>query len=270
MAGATDHDAEARRITDLYIKAVEQLGSDKAPVRLGGLYALERLAQDQIEQRQTIVNVICAYLRMPYTLPGDDPALVGDHQERLQEREVRLAAQRILCTHLLPGVDFDDRIETFWEKIDLDLTGASLIDMRLTDCCIRDATFRDATFIGDAAFRGAVFNGDAVFSKATFTDTARFSEVTFNSGARFKDTTFANHAWSAGPSSPETLCSAEPPSLATCYSARPSSQAPPGSARSSCRTPDASAPPHRHHGLPSPERSSHGRRPLRWSSSSHH
>ena len=42
----TDRDATERRITELYTKAVEQLGNDKAPVRLGGLYALERLAQD--------------------------------------------------------------------------------------------------------------------------------------------------------------------------------------------------------------------------------
>ena len=63
----TDHDATERRITELYTKAVEQLGNDKAPVRLGGLYALERLAQDKPAHRQTIVNVICAYLRMPFS-----------------------------------------------------------------------------------------------------------------------------------------------------------------------------------------------------------
>src|SRR5262249_33582048 len=65
---------------ELYTKAVEQLGSDKAPVRLGGLYALERLAQDNSAHRQTIVNVICAYLRMPFSpmeptsgpVPGQD------------------------------------------------------------------------------------------------------------------------------------------------------------------------------------------------------
>ena len=62
----TDLDATERRITELYTKAVEQLGNDKAPVRLGGLYALERLAQDNPAQRSTIVNVICAYLRMPF------------------------------------------------------------------------------------------------------------------------------------------------------------------------------------------------------------
>src|SRR5689334_8845292 len=77
----TDRDATERRITELYTKAVEQLGSEKAPVRLGGLYALERLAQDNPTQRQTIVNVICAYLRMPFPAgaPATRPASdVGD------------------------------------------------------------------------------------------------------------------------------------------------------------------------------------------------
>ena len=71
----TDLDATERRITELYTKAVEQLGNDKAPVRLGGLYALERLAQDNPPHRQTIVNVICAYLRMPFspTAPTSKP-----------------------------------------------------------------------------------------------------------------------------------------------------------------------------------------------------
>ena len=71
----TDHDATERRITELYTKAVEQLGSEKAPGRLGGLYALERLAQDNRDQRPTIVNVICAYVRMPFppTAPTGRP-----------------------------------------------------------------------------------------------------------------------------------------------------------------------------------------------------
>jgi hypothetical protein len=55
-------DATERRVTELYTKAADQLGSDKAPVRLAGLYALERLAQATPGQRQTVVNVLCAYL----------------------------------------------------------------------------------------------------------------------------------------------------------------------------------------------------------------
>ena len=60
---------------ELYAKAVEQLGHEKAPVRLGALYSLERLAEDKPERRQIIVDVICAYLRMPFspTAPATKP-----------------------------------------------------------------------------------------------------------------------------------------------------------------------------------------------------
>lgn len=78
------HDASERRITDLYSKGADQLGSDKAAVRLAGLYALERLGQDTPTMRLTIVQVLCAYLRMP--------AVAGD-----QEVEVRRTAPRISC-----------------------------------------------------------------------------------------------------------------------------------------------------------------------------
>lgn len=69
VAAAAERDAAEQRITELYTRAVDQLGGEKAPVRLGGLHALERLAQKNPDQRQTIVDVICAYLRMPYTPP---------------------------------------------------------------------------------------------------------------------------------------------------------------------------------------------------------
>ena len=47
----TDRDATERRITEPCTRAVEQLGSDKAPVWLGGLYALGRLARSGIRTR---------------------------------------------------------------------------------------------------------------------------------------------------------------------------------------------------------------------------
>jgi hypothetical protein len=33
-------------VTDRYTKAIEQLGSDRLDVRIGGIYALERVARD--------------------------------------------------------------------------------------------------------------------------------------------------------------------------------------------------------------------------------
>lgn len=79
---------------------------------MAGLYALERLAQDNLDRRtlrQTVVDVLCAYLRMPYTLPGKPPEADADtetrtrHENRVQEREVRLTAQCILARHLHQG-----------------------------------------------------------------------------------------------------------------------------------------------------------------------
>ena len=94
----SDRDATERRITELYTKAVEQLGNDKAPVRLGGLYALERLAQDNPAHRQTIVNVICAYLRMPFspTAPTSkpEPEATEDPGEPAAETETRTDCAR--------------------------------------------------------------------------------------------------------------------------------------------------------------------------------
>jgi hypothetical protein len=198
VAAATKADAEARRITDLYTKAVEQLGSEKAPVRLGGLYALERLAQDHVEQRQTIVNVLCAYLRMPYTLPGAQPAEDADdsvlaaYRERVQEREVRLAAQRLIADHLRPGPGPTGPVDTFWADIHIDLTQATLINFDFYECTVRTAYFGSTTFDGNANFRS--FTGHALFGWAIFTAPANFKAAKFTGHADFASVTFASPA----------------------------------------------------------------------------
>src|SRR5659263_101419 len=60
-------------LTDRYTKAVEQLGSDKIEVRLGGIYALERLMRDSSTDQPTIVEVLAAYIRQH--APLSHPAL---------------------------------------------------------------------------------------------------------------------------------------------------------------------------------------------------
>jgi uncharacterized protein YjbI with pentapeptide repeats len=171
------------------------------PVRLGGLYALRRLAQDNPGQRQTIVDVVCAYLRMHYDLPGTPPDQDAtretrkDYQDAVQEKQVRLTAQRILATHLRPGEDPDHPAATFWPDTSLDLTGATLIDFDLTHCRPDTARFDKATFTGVAGFAGATFTGVAGFRGATFTGVAGFDEATFTDVARFDEATFAGDAW---------------------------------------------------------------------------
>ncbi|GHG30074.1 hypothetical protein GCM10017567_57400 [Amycolatopsis bullii] len=195
----TESDATEKNVTELYTKAADQLGSEQAPVRLAGLYALERLAHNNPGQRQSIVNVICAYLRMPFTPPDPKPPAatedtqLKEHQGRVQEQEVRLAAQRILVQHHQPEVR-----RTFWTDIDLDLTNAHLIGFTLDRCRVRKASFDGATFAGDAWFREATFTGEAWFVGATFTRDAWFDGVTFTGDAWFGDATFTRDAWFDG------------------------------------------------------------------------
>jgi ribosomal protein L29 len=55
--------AKEGQITDRYTKAVEQLSSGKRDVRLGAIYALERIAADSKKDRPTIVAVLAAFTR---------------------------------------------------------------------------------------------------------------------------------------------------------------------------------------------------------------
>ncbi|MEO3860983.1 pentapeptide repeat-containing protein [Acrocarpospora sp. B8E8] len=200
VATATEHDAAERRITDLYVKAVDQLGNDKAAVRLGGLYALERLGQNSPGHRQTVVDVICAYLRMPFTPPAESPEHDDLEHSRSEELQVRLTAQRVLAAHLRDEIYKGQRDEgavpeTFWPGIDIDLTGACLVDFFLGDCRVGVVTCHDARFVGEticrglicdlAFFQGATFGGHTDFRGASFTYNARFSYARFATDVRF-------------------------------------------------------------------------------------
>ncbi len=61
---------EQGQITERFTRAIEQLGSDKLEIRLGGIYALERIAGDSLAMETspgrdyaTIMEVLTAYVR---------------------------------------------------------------------------------------------------------------------------------------------------------------------------------------------------------------
>jgi Pentapeptide repeats (8 copies) len=63
MATRTYRLTQQGQITERYTKAIEQLGSDKLDVRLGGIYALERIAKDSKRDQPTVVEVLSAFVR---------------------------------------------------------------------------------------------------------------------------------------------------------------------------------------------------------------
>ncbi|RDI35360.1 pentapeptide repeat-containing protein [Lentzea flaviverrucosa] len=220
----TQDDARARRVTELYTKAADQLGSDKAPVRLAGLYALERLGQDNPDQRPTIASLWCAYLRMPYIPPPSTAAtsalpsagvtrpLLRDpcrrigmrprdpnaatpgpkvaHAEAVLERDVRLSVQRLLAKHLRPNPDdSSEPHRDYWPEIlNLDLTEATLIDLDFSGCTLSAIRMERATFIGDVRFDRATLTGGAMLGGAAL------AGATFTGRASFIETTFVGGA----------------------------------------------------------------------------
>ncbi|MEV5717898.1 pentapeptide repeat-containing protein [Amycolatopsis mediterranei] len=202
-------DAVERRITELYTKAADQLGAEKTPIRLAGLYALERLAQNTPDQRQTIVNLLCAYLRLPYALPtgprlppwsslrapgsSEDAADSTDGHASDQELEVRATAQRILADHLYPGGSPVPRPE-FWPGITLNLTGALLCHFDFRGCRVGNVRFGGARFAGWTRFEDVEFTGYAIFGGSEFHRSANFKGARFHGSALFRGAVFHNGA----------------------------------------------------------------------------
>ena len=164
--------ADDEQLTQRYSTAAEKLGHEKAAVRLAGVIAMARLADDWSKQRQQCIDVLCAYLRMPTEQDGD-----------LSERQVRATIVRTIAAHLR-----EDSASS-WAIHDFDFRGAAL----------HDANFSGATFSGKTTFSGATFTGKfAIFDKATFTGNfTSFSEATFSGKiTSFSEATFSGNVTS--------------------------------------------------------------------------
>lgn len=162
------------------------------------MYALANLADDWEQQRQQCVDVLCAYLRLPWdpehdprrpaisetveTIPGrrDNTRNITTYGYPNQpgEIEVRRTILRVIADHLRP---VDPTRRPPWSELALDLTGATLPDLDFTNTILPTrTTFSAATFSGHAGFDGATFSGHAGFGRVTFSGDAGFAGVTFS------------------------------------------------------------------------------------------
>ncbi|MEU6778575.1 pentapeptide repeat-containing protein [Nonomuraea angiospora] len=172
------HRAEQREATklhnDRFATAAGQLGHDSPAVRLAGVHALAGLADDAPtrELRQTCIDVLCAYLRMPYTPhPGKD-APEADRLAFAGMREVRHTVIRLITAHLRENAPVS------WRGHDLDFTGV----------VFDGGDFSHAAFTGgEVSFDAATFTrGMVLFFKTAFAGaTVSFNSATFNGGRVF-------------------------------------------------------------------------------------
>ena len=143
-------------MTDRYTKAIEQPGSDKLDVRMGGVYALERVARDSARDHPTVMEVLTAFIREysweQWPLPGPD----GAKPKRLARPDVRAAVtvvgrrngKRDIRPIDLAGANLDDANLAGADLDDANLAGADLHQANLREALLVRANLHQANLLG--------------------------------------------------------------------------------------------------------------------------
>lgn len=150
--------ADADALSKRYQEAASQLGHEKAAVRLAGVYAMARLADDWPDERQTCVDVLCAYLRLPWLNPEPND----------QDFQVRATILSTIDRHVKDGYTGQS-----WSGLRFDFSGAT----------IRNMLIQEGTFAGEAIFDEAKFVGFENFlSEMTFAGRVSFFRADVQGG----------------------------------------------------------------------------------------
>lgn len=190
------HELESDKEADeRFARAVELLGNEADQVRVGALHVLAGLANSTPRYKQTVLDVLCAYLRRPFIHPSytrrvDAPDQVHVHEpsdaaQADRERQVRFTAQRLI-TDLLPWGHNPDR-----RAYHLALTGASVEHFRLEGRRIGRLTARLTQFYGTTRLSEVHASKPALFTGAVFLGRVELREAQFEGGISFQETAFS-------------------------------------------------------------------------------
>ena len=208
QAKASQQQAETSQrglLNERYQKGAEMLGSEVLSVRMGGIYALQRLAEDEPEQYHVqIMRLFCAFVRHPTKEKEGNAGPDGTERKPNRIREdVQAALTAIrnrrygsyggiaialekkehfrlsLTSANLTDADLIAADLTGADLADADLNRANLISANLTDANLTDANLTDAN-LADAYLTAAILTGailtDANLTGANLTG-ADFSEA---------------------------------------------------------------------------------------------
>ena len=141
-------------VTERFTKAVEQLGKEQRAVRLGAIYALERIAMDSPRDRGTIVETLAAYMReLAHWPPVNEKGepLESDALEKEKARNrVRPpidigAALDVICRLLPTGDPMRDKTDLRHTDLrGLDAPGINLSHTRLDEANMSEAILNGA------------------------------------------------------------------------------------------------------------------------------
>ena len=187
---------EQGQITERFTRAIDQLGSDKLEICLGGIYALERIASDSPERDYsrdygTVMEVLTAYVRenapWPSRLSKGLSETVSASNESVEQaaspnprrpaadiqaildvlgrraQDIRLRFE-MSGTHTQEDKIVSAHLERTEARLHLDLHGTNLRGANLREAYLRGANLEDANLQG-ANLQGANLK-DAYLQKA--------------------------------------------------------------------------------------------------------
>jgi hypothetical protein len=125
------------QVTDRYTKAIEQLGAEKLDIRIGGIYALERVARDSARDHPTVMEVLTAFIREH----SREPWPPSDPDRHEQERSTRPDVQAAITVVGRRDPECDIRLIYLNGA---DLTGADLRDADLNSADLAHTDLRRA------------------------------------------------------------------------------------------------------------------------------
>ncbi len=142
------------QITDRFTKAITQLGDkDKLEVRLGGIYALERIAKDSEKDHWTIMEVLSAYVRenAPRKAESSPPSSKNTKSNKTTPETGQSVSPSNDIQAILTVIG---RRNITGEKNNLDLGNTTLRRANLRGTNLRQTNLR-GTNLSEADLRGA-------------------------------------------------------------------------------------------------------------------
>jgi hypothetical protein len=172
MASRTYRLTQQSQLTDRYTKAIEQLGSDKLDGRLGGIYALERIAKESAADGATIAEVLTAFIRgrAPWPparpdQPGEDTPIKEIPYLRYRAADVQAALTVLGRQPNMIESQAPNLSDTDLRRADLsnaDLQGTRLLGARLQGANVRAAQLQSVN-MRHAQLQGARSNAKTVW-----------------------------------------------------------------------------------------------------------
>ncbi|MFI7116637.1 hypothetical protein [Amycolatopsis sp. NPDC049868] len=193
------HEIERSRISDeRFAKSIELLGNEADQVRVGAMHSLAGLARTRPEYRQTVLDVLCAYLRRPFDHPKFPSDTEWDNENRAgaeRERLVRRAAERLI-RDILPHTG------TTGPTLGLNLSDARLDKLELlgrrvgwfgADRCevASYVDLTDAQISGKFSLKDVTIHGTLDLTRASFERKVSLNHLVVGKPVDFSVATFA-------------------------------------------------------------------------------